>query len=109
MQSKSFERQFSSHPEPIALDFTNWPKENIFLVSTFVPVLFSATMGFRPARPGHKYHQNKGLVCEAAYAGSEEEIFSLLALEWNFLTIDTLLHILPLFFRSNSLAKLKLT
>ena len=40
---------------------------------------------------------------------SEDEIFFLFDHQWNFLAIDTLLHILPLFFRSNSLAKLKLT
>ena len=66
-------------------------------------------MGSRPAGLGHKHHQNQGLVREAAEWGSEDEIFFLSAIQWNFLTIDTLLHILPLFSRSNSLAKLKLT
>jgi hypothetical protein len=56
VQSKSFKRQFSSHPEPIALDFADWPEGKYILIGTFVPVPFSERIESCPAQLGHKRH-----------------------------------------------------
>jgi hypothetical protein len=66
VQSKSFKRQFSSHPEPITSDFADWQEGKYVLIGTLVLVPFSETIESCPAEPRHKHHQNKGLVYEAA-------------------------------------------
>ena len=107
MQGKLFERQLSSYPLLRQLVGEESRSGKLILTSTFVPVLSLGNTISWAVRVSDKHHENQRLACESDCSCLEVGKSFGIRLKWNFITIDTFLHILPLFFRSKQPGEVK--